>query len=142
MSENSRTTVLFVCVKNAGKSQMAAALLRLLAPDFVAFSAGTRPGTALNEASRASVERLGATMDGERPKPIDPLLLDTVDRVVLIGGEAVLDPPATRPVERWVTIEPSHDGIEGDHRMDLIRDDIADRVSTLIKQLREAAGDA
>lgn len=136
MPEKSRPTVLFVCVKNAGKSQMAAAITRHLAPEVAVFSAGTHPGTTLNEASRASVERIGATLDGEHPKPIDPALLGTVDRVVIIGAEAVLENPGSAPVERWDTIEPSRDGIEGDDRMDLIRDDITGRVRDLLTRLR------
>ncbi|MFC6706630.1 low molecular weight phosphatase family protein [Flexivirga alba] len=136
MPEKPRPAVLFVCVKNAGKSQMAAAITRHLAPEVAVFSAGTRPGTAVNEASRASVERIGATMNGEHPKPVDPALLGTIDRVVLIGAEATLDQPPKAPMERWDTIEPSNDGIEGDERMDLIRDDITNRVRGLLTRLR------
>ena len=73
----STPSVLFVCVKNGGKSQMAAALARQLAGDAVTVhSAGTRPGSDLNAASRASVEEVGASMEGEHPKPIDPALLE------------------------------------------------------------------
>jgi len=129
-------SVLFVCVKNGGKSQMAAALMRQIVGDAVAVhSAGTKPGRALNAESRASVEEVGASMAGEHPKPIDPALLDSVDRVVVIGDEAVIESPGTAPVEVWETDEPATRGIEGAERMALIRTDITERVITLAMEL-------
>lgn len=133
-----RSSVLFVCVKNGGKSQMAAALLRLRAGDAIeVHSAGTRPGAALNEESRASVERVGADFDGERPKAIDPGLLRSVDRVVVLGTEAAVEPVdgMRASVETWETDEPSLRGIEGGPRMDLIREDIDARVRALAEEL-------
>ena len=131
-----RPAVLFVCVKNGGKSQMAAALMRHEFPEVSVHSAGTKPGSKLNEASRASVEEVGATFDGEFPKPIDPQLLDAVDRVVVVGAEAVIDNPGKAPVETWLTDEPSERGIEGDERMRLIRDDLTQRVRQLGRELQ------
>ena len=138
-----RPSVLFVCVKNGGKSQMAAALMRQAAGGAVAVhSAGTRPGSALNEGSRAAVEEVGATVEGEHPKPIDPALLDSVDRVVLVGTEAQLERPGTASVEVWATDEPSERGIEGAERMRLIREDLAGRVQGLLAELTGDAGHA
>lgn len=129
-------SVLFVCVKNGGKSQMAAALMRQVAGDTVTVhSAGTRPGTALNAASLASLEEVGATLDGEYPKAIDPALLDSVDRVVVLGEEASIDQPGAAPIEVWAVDEPSARGIEGEERMRLVRDDIRRRVGTLAAEL-------
>lgn len=131
-----RPSVLFVCVKNGGKSQMAAALMRQIAGNAVTVhSAGTRPGTALNKESKASVEEVGASMDGERPKPIDPVLLDTVSRVIVLGTEAVIESPGLAPIEVWETDEPSTRGIEGIERMRLIREDITGRVTDLTLEL-------
>lgn len=141
MTAADRPSVLFVCVKNGGKSQMAAALMRQAAGDAVAVhSAGTRPGSALNEGSRAAVEEVGATFEGEHPKPIDPSLLDSVDRVVLVGTGAQLERPGTAPVEVWATDEPSERGIEGAERMRLIREDLAARVQGLLAELTGAGG--
>ncbi|MFN2318120.1 MAG: low molecular weight phosphatase family protein, partial [Dermatophilaceae bacterium] len=129
-------SVLFVCVKNGGKSQMAAALMRQIAGESVTVhSAGTQPGPVLNEESKASVEEVGASMDGEHPKPIDPALLDSVSRVVLLGTEAVIDRPGLAPVEVWETDEPSTRGIDGTERMRLIREDITRRVTDLALEL-------
>jgi protein-tyrosine-phosphatase len=128
--------VLFVCVKNGGKSQMAAALMRQHAGDHIDVrSAGTQPGSSLNAESKASVEEVGATMDGEQPKPIDPALLDSVDRVVIIGTEAVIESPGSAPIEVWDTDEPSTRGITGAERMRLIRDDLDERVRALAAEL-------
>lgn len=137
-----RPAVLFVCVKNGGKSQMAAALMRRLAGDDVeVHSAGTRPGASINESSREVVEEVGGSMAGESTKPIDPALLARVDRVVVLGAEAVVEPvPGMRgTIETWDTDEPSTRGIEGVERMRLVRDDIAARVRVLRDELVAAS---
>ncbi|WP_068328766.1 arsenate-mycothiol transferase ArsC [Janibacter terrae] len=132
----SRPSVLFVCVKNGGKSQMAAALMRQRhGADVDVHSAGTRPGDALNDGSVAALEEVGADVGGEHPKPIDPALLDAVSLVVVIGDEARIDAPGRAPVDRWVTVEPSLRGIEGEERMRLIRDDLTERVDALAAQM-------
>lgn len=71
------------------------------------------------------------------PKPIDPELLRTVDRVVIIGDAAQLNMPADAAgtLERWHTDEPSTRGIEGMERMRLVRDDIDARVRALLREL-------
>lgn len=139
-----RPSVLFVCVKNAGKSQMAAALMRRVAGDTVAVSsAGTRPGSGLNAESVHSLEEVGASTVGEHPKPVTDDLLDAADLVVVLGTEAQVEDPRGTPVEVWETDEPSSRGITGLERMRLVRDDIAQRVAELHARLTEApAGDA
>lgn len=85
-------SVLFVCVGNAGKSQMAAALMRSLAGDSVeVHSAGTKPKPALNALSVESLAEAGALTVSEHPKPIDPDLLRRMDYVVILGDEARVD---------------------------------------------------
>ena len=133
-----RHSVLFVCKSNAGKSQMAAALMRKEAIGRIdAHSAGTRPGAAINELAAQSLHEVGADMSGERPKPVDPDLLRSVDRVVILGKEAQLEPAEGVRVERWETDEPSERGIDGAERMRLIRDDIARRVHQLARELAQ-----
>lgn len=135
-----RPSVLFVCVKNAGKSQMAAALMRQLAGDAVeVHSAGTQPGQGLNALSVESLAELGADVSGESPKPIDPELLQRVDRVIVLGREARVEAPDGVDVETWVTDEPSARGIDGIERMRLVRDDIARRVRVLYEGLVESS---
>lgn len=133
-----RPKVLFVCVRNSGKSQMAAALAQHHAGEQLEIhSAGTQPGTVINAESAASLEEVGADMSQGRPEPIDAQILRTADRVVVIGTEAQLELPedARGTLERWVTDEPSTRGIEGMERMRLVRDDIDERVRGLIAEL-------
>lgn len=130
--------MLFVCVKNGGKSQMAAGLMRNVAGDrVVVHSAGTAPGSAINALSAQSLLEVGVDITGEHPKPIDPALLREVDLVVTLGREAHVEvPPGTR-LENWDTDEPSERGIEGIERMRLVRDDIAARVEELNEQMTQ-----
>lgn len=132
MSETSTPSVLFVCVKNGGKSQMAAGLMRQVAGDTVSvYSAGTKPGTAVNDLSAQALLEVGVDITAEQPKPIDYQLGREVDLVITLGREATLDPlPGTR-VQNWDTDEPSERGIDGLERMRLVRDDIAARVQQL-----------
>lgn len=135
----STPSVLFVCVRNGGKSQMAAGLMRHAAQGRVtAHSAGTEPGTAINALSAESLAEVGVDISGESPKPIDPALLHDVDLVVTLGRDAKVDAPAGTPVQNWDTDEPSERGIDGIERMRLVRDDISARVSTLIAELARA----
>lgn len=133
-----RPSVLFVCSKNGGKSQMAAALMRQTAGDTIeVHSAGTVPGPTINAESAAAIAELGADMSGETPQPIDPDLLRRVDRVVVLGTEAVVDhvDGMAGTIETWETVEPSLQGIDGTARMRLIRDDIAHRIDALATEL-------
>jgi arsenate-mycothiol transferase len=127
-----RPSVLFVCVKNAGKSQMAAGLMRKVVGDSVdVYSAGTTPGTAINALSAQSLAEVGVDITGQSPKLIDPQVVRDVDVVVTLGREARVEPvPGTR-FENWDTDEPSERGIDGIERMRLVRDDIAARVADL-----------
>lgn len=127
-----KPSVLFVCVKNAGKSQMAAGLMRKIAGDAMEIhSAGTRPGNALNALSVESLAEVGIDVTAEHPKPIDPELLRRVDRVIVLGREAHVDAPEGVEIETWNIDEPLARGIDGIERMRLVRNDIADRVEKL-----------
>ncbi len=131
-------SVLFVCVGNGGKSQMAAALAAKHAGDRLEIhSAGTKPGAKLNAQSVEAIAEVGADMSQGTPKGIDPELLRRVDRTVILGADAELELPedARGTLERWVTDEPSERGIEGVERMRLVRDDIDARVQQLVAEL-------
>ncbi|MEU7769398.1 arsenate reductase ArsC [Nocardia sp. NPDC049190] len=132
----SAPTVLFVCVRNSGKSQIAAALMRQLAGERVeAHSAGTDPGAALNPLALQVLDEVGAPTAGEAPKPIDAALLERTDVVVVLGREARPRVPEGVPTRHWDTVEPSRWGVEGIERMRLIRDDINDRIQALLAEL-------
>lgn len=134
----SHPSVLFVCVGNGGKSQMAAALAKKHAVDRLQIhSAGTQPGSKLNVQSIEVIAEAGADMSGDHPKGIDPQLLREVDRVIILGADAQLEMPADAQgsLDRWVTDEPSEHGIEGLERMRLVRNDIDTRVRSLVAEL-------
>ena len=133
-------SVLFVCVRNGGKSQMAAGLMRKAAGDRVeVHSAGTQPGSKINALSAEVLAEVGADMSGETPRPIDPELLRTVDLVVTLGRDAVVEVPSGVELRNWDTDEPSERDIEGIERMRLVRDDIDARVHALLAELAPTA---
>ncbi|WP_341856343.1 low molecular weight phosphatase family protein [Brachybacterium sp. GPGPB12] len=137
-----RSSVLFVCVKNGGKSQMAAALMRLHAGDAIDVrSAGTRPGTAINAQSAEAIAEVGADMSSAVPRPVTLRALRGVDHVIVIGGEAVIEPVEgmAASVTTWHTDEPSLRGIDGMERMRLVRDDIDTHVRALLSDLTPTA---
>ena len=130
------SSVLFICVGNGGKSQMAAALAAKHAPGWEVHSAGTKPGSRLNAESVAAIAEVGADMSGGTPKGVDEDLLRRVDHVIILGADAQLELPADAAgeLERWVTDEPSERGITGIERMRLVRDDIDARVQALVTE--------
>lgn len=137
--------VLFVCVRNGGKSQMAAGLMRHaaaahgVAADVA--SAGTRAGQALNAQSVASLAEVGVDIADQRTHQLTDDDLRGADLVVVLGAEAQVEAVDGTPVEVWETVEPSARGIEGMERMRLVRDDIATRVEELVRRLPGAACD-
>jgi len=124
MSGSDRTpSVLFVCVKNGGKSQMAAGLMTKIAGDTVqVYSAGTKPGTAVNALSALALAEVGVDITNETPKLIDLELVRAVDMVVILGREARVQPVVGTRFENWDTDEPPERGIDGIERMRLVRD--------------------
>jgi len=132
-----KPSVLFVCVKNGGKSQMAAGLMRSIAGDAVDVdSAGTKPGDAINPLSAAALLEVGVDITGEVPKAITAEMVRHADVVITLGRDAtVRQVPGTR-FETWDTDEPSVRGIDGMQRMRLVRDDITARVRGLADTLR------
>ena len=127
-------SVLFVCVKNGGKSQMAAGLARQITPDVQVDSAGTSPGSSLNALSVEALAEVGVDLSGERPQPLTPELVAAADVVVVLGRDAQVTTDDGTPVVVWDTDEPSLRGIEGMERMRLVRDDIAAHVRDLLER--------
>lgn len=128
--------VLFVCVKNGGKSQMAAGLLRSLVGASVDVeSAGTAPGASINALSAEALLEVGIDITDRTPRRLTDEMIRQADRVVVLGAEARVESVGGTPVEVWDTDEPSRRGIDGIERMRLVRDDIADRVARLADEL-------
>jgi arsenate-mycothiol transferase len=124
-------------VKNAGKSPMAAGVMRKIAGDTVqVYSAGAKPGTAVNTLSAEVLSEIWVDITDHTPRLIDPQLVRDVDVVVTLGRKAQVDPIHGTQFESWDTDEPSERGIDGIERMRLVRDDIAARVADLNTRLR------
>jgi arsenate-mycothiol transferase len=137
MSEKT-PSVLFVCVHNAGKSQMAAALLRAKAGDKVTvLSGGTHYGDNLNREAQLAVAELGVSMDGEYPKGVTDEVFMSVDRIVILGNEAKLAPRAgmVGTIETWLTPEPGLEAGDKLAQTRIVRDDIVKRVDKLFEEL-------
>lgn len=125
-------SVLFVCVHNSGKSQIAAAIARHEFPGVRVTSAGTAPSDAVHPGSADTLAQIGIDIRGERPQPITDGLIADADLVVVLGTEAQVAAADGTPVVRWEVDEPSSGGIEGTDRMRLVRDDIRRRVRELL----------
>ncbi|GAA3326009.1 arsenate-mycothiol transferase ArsC [Paeniglutamicibacter sulfureus] len=135
-SPAARPAVLFVCVKNGGKSQMAAGLMKFEAGSEVTVtSAGTHPGKAINALSAEVLQDLGIDIGAEQPKALTEENMRTAGLVVVLGTEAHVPAVEGVSVEIWETDEPSLRGVEGRERMELVRDDIHGRVKDLKNRL-------
>jgi arsenate reductase (thioredoxin) len=130
--------VLFVCVHNAGRSQMAAALLDHIAGGRVHVrSAGSDPADRINPAVVAAMAELGIDISRELPKPVTDDAVRAADAVVTMGcGDACPIYPGKR-YEDWEVADPAEADLEGVRR---IRDDIAERVRRLLAEVAPTAG--
>ncbi len=133
-----KPSVLFVCVKNGGKSQMAAGLMTKRAGDSIGVeSAGTKPGSAVNGLSAEVLAEVGVDVSHNTPRPITEELVQAADVVVTLGRDAQVDEVPGTQFENWDTDEPSERGIDGIERMRFVRDDIARRVEDLYDRLTQ-----
>lgn len=135
-------SVVFVCVKNAGKSQMAAGLMRAATTDVDVDSAGTAPGEKVNPLSAEVLDEVAVDITGERPKALTADMVARADLVVALGREAEVAGVPDGKLERWEIDEPSLRGIDGIERMRLVRDDIGRQVHDLVDRLKRDAAPA
>jgi arsenate reductase len=128
--------VLFVCVHNAGRSQMAAALLDRYAEGRVRVrSAGSAPAERVNPRVVTAMAELGIDISRELPKPMTDEAARAADAVVTMGcGDACPIYPGKR-YEDWEVDDPAEADIEGVRR---IRDEIAERVRRLLAEVAPA----
>jgi arsenate reductase (thioredoxin) len=125
--------VLFVCTHNAGRSQMAAGLVKLRSQGRIHVrSAGSTPGEEINPAAVAAMTELGVDMSEEFPKPITDEAVGAADVVITMGcGDACPIFPGKR-YEDWELEDPDGKDLETVRR---IRDEIDVRVQKLIGEL-------
>jgi arsenate reductase (thioredoxin) len=125
--------VLFVCVHNAGRSQMAAALLERKAEGRVrVLSAGSEPADRLNSVVVEAMRELGADISSERPKGLEDAMVREADVVITMGcGDACPIYPGKR-YEDWELEDPSGKDLE---TVRGIRDEIEKRIDALLSDL-------
>lgn len=135
-----RPSVLFVCVHNAGRSQMAAAYLQTLAEGRIEVrSAGSAPADQVNPAAVAAMLEEGIDMSAETPKILTDDAVQESDVVITMGcGDTCKFYPGKR-YEDWVLDDPAGQGVDA---VRPIRDEIRRRVDVLISELIPVGGDA
>ena len=130
-----RPSVLFVCVHNAGRSQMAAGFLRHLAGGSIDVrSAGSMPGDAINPVAVEAMAEVGIDIAGEQPKKLSDDAVVASDVVITMGcGDECPYFPGKR-YEDWVLTDPAGQGIDVVRE---VRDEIRVRIEQLIDSLVE-----
>jgi len=132
-TESERPSVLFVCVHNAGRSQMAAALLERIAGGSVdVLSAGTEPAGRVNPVVAQAMAEVRIDLDGRSPTRMHDAMVRAADVVITMGcGDACPVYPGIR-YEDWELPDPAGKPLED---VRAIRDEIEERVRTLVKSL-------
>ncbi|MFD3508058.1 arsenate reductase ArsC [Nocardia sp. NPDC058666] len=131
-----KPSVLFVCVHNAGRSQMAQGFLTHLAGDDIEVrSAGSAPGNALNPAAVEAMAELGIDITAQSPKILTPDAVETSSVVITMGcGDACPYFPGV-DYRDWKLEDPAGKGVES---VRPIRDEIKKRIEDLIAELLPA----
>ncbi|MHA6968663.1 arsenate reductase ArsC [Glutamicibacter bergerei] len=137
MSSVEKPSVLFVCVHNAGRSQVAAAFLSHLSEGRIEVrSAGSQPANTVNPAAVEAMNELGIDMSAETPKILTTEVVKDSDVVITMGcGDTCPIFPGKR-YEDWKLDDPAGQGVDA---VRPIRDDIRARIETLIAELLPTA---
>ena len=132
----SHPSVLFLCVHNAGRSQMAAGFLRSLAGDFFEVrSAGSAPAERVNPAAVEAMAEVGIDISGQQPALLTHAAVESSDVVITMGcGDACPVLPGVS-YRDWQLDDPAGKGIEA---VRPIRDEIKTRVKALIAELSDS----
>ena len=130
-------TVLFVCVHNAGRSQMAEAFVNHLARQrglpVRAVSAGTVAGQTINPVAAQVMAEIGVPLDGQHPKPLTRAMADGADKITMgCGVNADACPARIHLSEDWGLDDPKGQSVEA---VRAIRDQIEQHVETLLREL-------
>lgn len=130
--------VVFVCIHNSGRSQMAEAFAKKIGEGkIIAESAGTEPGDHLNPQAVEAMEEIGYDMSSHHPKVMTTEMVDSADRIITMGCgvNAATCPAVFVPSEDWGLEDPKGQPVE---KVREIRDQIKARVEQLVAEL--AAG--
>jgi len=127
--------ILFVCVHNAARSQMAEVFANQLGEGLIeAKSAGTEPATEVDPMAVKAMAEIGFDLSGKRPKLITPELVEWADRVITMGcgvTDSATCPVFAKPMEDWGLEDPHDQTLE---KVRKIRDEIKHRVEKLIQE--------
>ena len=135
-------TVLYVCVHNAGRSQMAEAFTNTLAAErglpVCGLSAGTEVGTQINPLAVEVMQEIGISMEGQHPKQLTQAMADAASRIITMGCgvDATACPARIHLSEDWGLDDPAGQAIE---KVRAIRDQIRKRVEALLTEMSEGA---
>lgn len=132
-----KPSVLFVCVHNAGRSQMAAGWLRHLAGDRVEVrSAGSAPAETINPAAVEAMREVGIDISDQRPKLLDRTAVEDSDVIITMGCGDVCPVFPGKRYEDWKLEDPAGKGVEA---VRPIRDEIRTRVEQLLTEILPTA---
>ena len=128
-----RPEILFLCVHNAGRSQMAAAFARQLGAErVVVHSAGSAPGETLNPAVVTAMKEVGLDISAESPRKLTDQMARGADVIVTMGcGDACPYYPDKR-YDDWTLTDPAGQSLD---LVRAVRDEIRSRVSALLREL-------
>ncbi|MEV5692537.1 arsenate reductase ArsC [Micromonospora globbae] len=130
----SKPSVLFVCVHNAGRSQMAAGWLRHLAGDAVEVrSAGSEPADQINPVAIEAMREVSIDITANKPKILDYATAEASDVIITMGCGDVCPAFPGKRYEDWQLDDPAGQGLDAVRR---IRDEIRTRVENLLADLR------
>ena len=129
---------LFVCAGNAGRSQLAAALMRVTAPRSTrVMSAGESPAARVLPAVTDSLDEIGIPSFGEYPKPVTPEFVAAADHIVVLNCDDRLDALDGRAFRTWSIMLESTGGKQG---LRHTRDQIAEHVQALAREFGSESG--
>jgi protein-tyrosine-phosphatase len=132
--EKDKPSILFVCVHNAGRSQMAAALATELSSGRVEVrSAGSAPSDSIPQNVHDAMQEIGLSLENAFPKPLTDEVVRASDVVITMGcGDACPIYPGKR-YEDWSLNDPSELDLDGVRE---VRNDISERISNLLKEMK------
>jgi len=134
--EKNMKTVIFVCVRNSGRSQMAEAFFNQMAEGkAIALSAGTQPGDKVHPEVIAAMREVGIDISGNKPKILTMEMIEKADKMITMGCGADaggLCPASFIETEDWALEDPKDKPLE---QVRAIREDIKKRVMNLIREI-------
>jgi arsenate reductase (thioredoxin) len=130
--DGKKVKLLFVCIENARRSQMAAGFAEAYGEDrVVVYSAGSRPGSAIDPMITQVMEEKGIDLSSRRPKALADLPVENVDYLISMGCEETCPAFSAKKIEDWGISDPKGKPIEFVRE---VRDTIEKKVKTLLEE--------